>query len=123
MLETYDVLVVGGGHAGNEAAHAAATLGSKVLLVTMNLTTIGAMSCNPAMGGVAKGQILREIDALGGMSGRISDRTAVQFRMPQPVQRTRQCGHQEHKTTDTHSAKNGGQHWRPTPTFTSGKTW
>lgn len=81
MLETYDVLVVGGGHAGNEAAHAAATLGSKVLLVTMNLTTIGAMSCNPAMGGVAKGQILREIDALGGMSGRISDRTAVQFRM------------------------------------------
>ena len=81
MLETYDVLVVGGGHAGNEAAHAAATLGSKVLLISMNLTTIGAMSCNPAMGGVAKGQILREIDALGGMSGRISDRTAVQFRM------------------------------------------
>ena len=81
MLETYDVLVVGGGHAGNEAAHAAAQLGSKVLLITMNLTTIGAMSCNPAMGGVAKGQILREIDALGGMSGRISDRSAIQFRM------------------------------------------
>lgn len=81
MLESYDILVVGGGHAGNEAAHAAATLGSKVLLVSMNLTTIGAMSCNPAMGGVAKGQILREIDALGGMSGRISDRSAVQFRM------------------------------------------
>ncbi|MBK12128.1 MAG: tRNA uridine-5-carboxymethylaminomethyl(34) synthesis enzyme MnmG [Crocinitomicaceae bacterium] len=81
MLEKYDVLVVGGGHAGNEAAHAAAQMGSKVLLVTMNLTTIGAMSCNPAMGGVAKGQILREIDALGGMSGRISDRTAIQFRM------------------------------------------
>lgn len=81
MLESYDILVVGGGHAGNEAAHAAATMGSKVLLVSMNLTTIGAMSCNPAMGGVAKGQILREIDALGGMSGRISDRSAVQFRM------------------------------------------
>lgn len=81
MLESYDVLVVGGGHAGNEAAHAAAQMGSKVLLITMNLTTIGAMSCNPAMGGVAKGQILREIDALGGMSGRISDRSAIQFRM------------------------------------------
>ena len=80
MLESYDVLVVGGGHAGNEAAHAAAQMGSKVLL-TMNLTTIGAMSCNPAMGGVAKGQILREVDALGGMSGRISDRSAIQFRM------------------------------------------
>ena len=81
MLEHYDILVVGGGHAGNEAAHAAATMGHKVLLISMNLTTIGAMSCNPAMGGVAKGQILREIDALGGMSGRISDRSAVQFRM------------------------------------------
>ena len=81
MLESYDVLVVGGGHAGNEAAHAAAQMGSKVLLITMNLTTIGAMSCHPAMGGVAKGQILREVDALGGMSGRISDRSAIQFRM------------------------------------------
>ena len=81
MLEHYDIVVVGGGHAGNEAAHAAATMGQKVLLISMNLTTIGAMSCNPAMGGVAKGQILREIDALGGMSGRISDRSAVQFRM------------------------------------------
>lgn len=81
MLEHYDVIVVGAGHAGNEAAHAAATLGSKTLLISMNLGTIGAMSCNPAMGGVAKGQILREIDALGGMSGRISDRSAVQFRM------------------------------------------
>ena len=81
MLEHYDVIVVGGGHAGNEAAHAAASLNQKVLLISMNLTTIGAMSCNPAMGGVAKGQILREIDALGGLSGRISDRSAVQFRM------------------------------------------
>ena len=81
MLQEYDVIVVGAGHAGNEAAHAAATLGETVLLISMNLGTIGAMSCNPAMGGVAKGQILREIDALGGMSGRISDRSAIQFRM------------------------------------------
>ena len=81
MLQAYDVIVVGAGHAGNEAAHAAATLGESVLLISMNLGTIGAMSCNPAMGGVAKGQILREIDALGGMSGRISDRSAIQFRM------------------------------------------
>src|SRR6056300_1428108 len=77
----YDVIVVGAGHAGCEAAHAAATMGSKVLLVTMNMETIAKMSCNPAMGGVAKGQIVREIDALGGMSGIISDKSAVQFRM------------------------------------------
>ena len=77
----YDVIVVGAGHAGNEAAHAAAKLGSKVLLVTMNLQTIGQMSCNPAMGGIAKGQIIREIDAMGGMSGIITDNTTLQFRM------------------------------------------
>lgn len=77
----YDVIVVGGGHAGCEAATAAARLGSKTLLLTMNLQTIAQMSCNPAMGGVAKGQIVREIDALGGMSGIISDKTAIQFRM------------------------------------------
>ncbi|MGL4631205.1 MAG: tRNA uridine-5-carboxymethylaminomethyl(34) synthesis enzyme MnmG [Leadbetterella sp.] len=81
MFEQYDILVVGAGHAGCEAAHAAATMGSKVLLVTMNLQTIAQMSCNPAMGGVAKGQIVREIDALGGMSGIISDETMIQFRM------------------------------------------
>ena len=68
MFEKYDVIVVGAGHAGCEAAHAAATMGSKVLLITMNLQTIAQMSCNPAMGGVAKGQIVREIDALGGQS-------------------------------------------------------
>ena len=79
--ETYDVVVVGGGHAGCEAAAAAANLGSKVLLVTMNMGVIGQMSCNPAMGGVAKGQIVREIDALGGYSGIVSDRSTVQFRM------------------------------------------
>jgi tRNA uridine 5-carboxymethylaminomethyl modification enzyme len=77
----YDIIVVGAGHAGNEAAAAAAKLGAKVLLVTMNMQTIGQMSCNPAMGGVAKGQIVREIDALGGLSGIISDKTAIQFRM------------------------------------------
>ena len=81
MLQKYDVIVVGGGHAGNEAAAAAANLGSKVLMVTMNMNTIGQMSCNPAMGGIAKGQIIREIDALGGYSGIVSDRSAIQFRM------------------------------------------
>lgn len=77
----YDVIVVGAGHAGNEAAHAASELGSKTLLITMNLGTVGQMSCNPAMGGIAKGQIVREIDALGGMSGIISDKSAIQMRM------------------------------------------
>ncbi len=78
---TYDVIVVGAGHAGCEAAAAAANLGSSVLLVTMNMGTIAQMSCNPAMGGVAKGQIIREVDALGGYSGIITDKTAIQFRM------------------------------------------
>lgn len=77
----YDVIVIGGGHAGSEAAAAAANLGSSTLLVTMNLQTIAQMSCNPAMGGIAKGQIVREIDALGGYSGIVSDKTAIQFRM------------------------------------------
>ena len=77
----YDVIVVGGGHAGCEAAYAAAKLGSRVLLISQNLETIARMSCNPAMGGIAKGQILREIDALGGMSGIITDRSTIQFRM------------------------------------------
>jgi len=81
MNDIFDVIVVGGGHAGCEAAHAAATMGAKVLLVTMNMNTIAQMSCNPAMGGIAKGQIVREIDALGGMSGIISDETMVQFKM------------------------------------------
>lgn len=81
MFEKYDVIVVGAGHAGCEAAHAAGTMGSKVLLITMNMQTIAQMSCNPAMGGVAKGQIVREIDALGGMSGIISDKSMIQFRM------------------------------------------
>ena len=81
MFPIYDVIVVGAGHAGCEAAHAAAKMGSSVLLCTMNMNTIAQMSCNPAMGGVAKGQIIREIDALGGMSGIISDKSTIQFRM------------------------------------------
>ncbi|WP_026632709.1 tRNA uridine-5-carboxymethylaminomethyl(34) synthesis enzyme MnmG [Dyadobacter alkalitolerans] len=81
MFQEYDVIVVGAGHAGCEAAAAAATMGSSVLLITMNMHTIAQMSCNPAMGGVAKGQIVREIDALGGQSGIISDKTMIQFRM------------------------------------------
>jgi tRNA uridine 5-carboxymethylaminomethyl modification enzyme len=81
MFPKYDVIVVGAGHAGCEAAHAAARMGSSVLLCTMNMNTIAQMSCNPAMGGVAKGQIVREIDALGGMSGIISDKSMIQFRM------------------------------------------
>lgn len=79
--EEYDVIVVGGGHAGCEAAASAANMGSKTLLVTMSLQTIAQMSCNPAMGGIAKGQIVREIDALGGYSGIVSDKTAIQFKM------------------------------------------
>ena len=79
--QTYDVIVVGGGHAGCEAAAAAANTGSSTLLVTMNLQNIAQMSCNPAMGGIAKGQIVREIDAMGGYSGIVSDRTAIQFKM------------------------------------------
>ncbi|SMC31894.1 tRNA uridine-5-carboxymethylaminomethyl(34) synthesis enzyme MnmG [Moheibacter sediminis] len=81
FLTEYDVIVVGGGHAGAEATAAAANMGSKTLLVTMNLQAIGQMSCNPAMGGIAKGQIVREIDALGGQSGLVTDKTMIQFKM------------------------------------------
>jgi tRNA uridine 5-carboxymethylaminomethyl modification enzyme len=77
----YDIIVVGGGHAGCEAAHAAATMGAKTLLITMDMTKLAQMSCNPAMGGIAKGQIVREIDAMGGMSGIITDKSMIQFRM------------------------------------------
>ena len=81
MFPEYDVIVVGAGHAGCEAAVAAANMGSTVMLATMNMQTIAQMSCNPAMGGVAKGQIVREIDALGGYSGIVTDETMIQFRL------------------------------------------
>lgn len=81
MTFNYDVIVVGAGHAGCEAAAAAANMGSKTLLITMDMNKIAQMSCNPAVGGIAKGQIVREIDALGGYMGIVTDRTAIQFRM------------------------------------------
>src|SRR5436190_9567242 len=81
MNSNFDIVVVGAGHAGCEAAASAANMGSKVLLITMDMTKIAQMSCNPAMGGIAKGQIVREIDAIGGYSGIVSDRSAIQFRM------------------------------------------
>src|SRR5438132_12629976 len=81
MFPEYDIIVVGAGHAGCEAAAAGANMGSKVLLITMNMQTIAQMSCNPAMGGIAKGQIVREIDALGGYSGVVTNKSMLQFRM------------------------------------------
>src|SRR6056297_3583303 len=81
MGKEYDVIVVGGGHAGSEAASATASMGSKTLLITMDMTKFAQMSCNPAMGGIAKGQIIREIDALGGYSGIVTDRSMIQFRL------------------------------------------
>jgi tRNA uridine 5-carboxymethylaminomethyl modification enzyme len=96
FLEKYDVIVVGAGHAGCEAAASAANMGCKTLLVTMSLQNIAQMSCNPAMGGIAKGQIVREIDALGGYSGIVSDKTAVQFKMLNQS-KVQQCGRQDAK--------------------------
>ena len=81
MRFSYDVVVVGAGHAGCEAAAAAARLGMDTLLITLDLTKIAMMSCNPAIGGIAKGQIVREIDALGGLTGKVTDATSIQFRM------------------------------------------
>ena len=81
MRLSYDIVVVGAGHAGAEAASAAARLGSRTLLITIDMEKIASMSCNPAVGGVAKGQIVREIDALGGQMARITDQSAIQFRM------------------------------------------
>ena len=110
MFQEYDVIVVGAGHAGCEAAAAAANMGSKVLLITMNLQTIAQMSCNPAMGGIAKGQIVREIDALGGYSGIVSDESMIQFRMLNS-QRGLPCGVPGHKMTECYFLKNGEKSW------------
>src|SRR5258706_10169888 len=79
--EAFDVIVIGGGHAGCEAASAASRLGAQTALITLNLDLIGQMSCNPAIGGIAKGHLVREIDALGGIMGRVADRTGIQFRL------------------------------------------
>ena len=81
MIQEYDVIVVGGGHAGCEASAASANMGCRTLLITMDMTKFAQMSCNPAMGGVAKGQIIREIDAIGGYSGIVTDRSMIQFRL------------------------------------------
>ena len=81
LLDKYDIIVVGAGHAGSEAAAAGANMEARVLLITMDMTKIAQMSCNPAVGGIAKGQIVREIDALGGYSGIVTDRSMIQFRM------------------------------------------
>ena len=105
--DVYDVIVVGAGHAGSEAAAAAANMGSKTLLITMNLQNIAQMSCNPAMGGIAKGQIVREIDALGGYSGIVSDTSAIQFKMLNKSKGPA-CGALGCKVTECVSRKTGG---------------
>jgi glucose-inhibited division protein A len=110
MFPEYDIIVVGAGHAGCEAAAAAANMGSKVLLVTMNMQTIAQMSCNPAMGGIAKGQIVREIDAMGGYSGIVSDLSMIQFRIL-TGQRVLQCGVPGYKATGCFLLQNGGKCW------------
>lgn len=107
MILEYDIIVIGGGHAGCEAASAAARLGSRTLLLTMVMTKMASMSCNPAVGGVAKGQIIREIDALGGQMGRITDLTTIQFRML-TVRRAPPCGVRAPNATNRASQPNGG---------------
>ena len=107
----FDIIVIGAGHAGCEAAAAAARLGSKTCLITMDMNKIAQMSCNPAIGGIAKGQIVREIDALGGYTGIVTDKTAIQFRM---LNRS--------KGPATSSSGRGGRYWRTSPTYPSGRT-
>ena len=105
-MKKYDIIVVGGGHAGSEAAAAAANLGSKTLLVTMDMTKFGQMSCNPAMGGVAKGQIIREIDALGGYSAIVTDKQLFNFACS-INQKVLLCGVREHNATVCNFLSNG----------------
>ena len=116
----YDVIVIGAGHAGCEAAAAAANMGSKTCLITMDMNKIGQMSCNPAVGGIAKGQIVREIDALGGYMGLVTDRTAIQFRM---LNRSKVplCGAPAPNVTAASLSGHGARFWRILPICTFGK--
>ena len=115
MTFDYDVLVIGAGHAGCEAAHAAARMGANTCLITMDMNKIGQMSCNPAVGGIAKGQIVREIDALGGKMGEISSACSIVPRVPP-------CGALVHSPTEASSSGLGARCSRILPTSPSGKT-
>ena len=120
MTLDYDILVIGGGHAGCEAASAAARMGSRTLLLTMDMTKLANMSCNPAVGGVAKGQIVREIDALGGRTARITDRTTLQFRM---LNRSKGAAMWSRARSATKAVfrPNGGTNWKIRRTSISGR--
>ncbi len=118
MFNKYNVIVVGAGHAGCEAAAAAANLGSSVLLITMNMGVIAQMSCNPAIGGVAKGQIVREIDAMGGYTGIIADKSTIQFRM---LNKSKGPAMWSPRTTGCALQKNGDFNWSPFPISICGK--
>ncbi len=120
MTFNYDVIVVGAGHAGCEAAAAAANLGSKTLLITMDMNKIAQMSCNPAVGGIAKGQIVREIDALGGYMGIVTDKTAIQFRMLNRV-KVLPCGARARKATVPASSTVGEGSWKIFRIYISGR--
>ena len=116
----YDVIVIGAGHAGCEAAAAATNLGSKTCLITMDMNKIGQMSCNPAVGGIAKGQIVREIDALGGYMGLVTDKTAIQFRMLNRSKGPAMWSPRASATEENLSGP-GEKFWRTCPTCISGK--
>jgi len=111
MKFKYDIIVVGAGHAGCEAATAAANLGSQTLLITMDMNKIAQMSCNPAVGGIAKGQIVREIDALGGQMGIVTDLTAIQFRMLNRSKGPAMWSPRAQSAIGRNSLINGGKHW------------
>ena len=120
MTFNYDVIVVGAGHAGCEAAAAAANMGSKTLLITMDMNKIAQMSCNPAVGGIAKGQIVREIDALGGYMGIVTDRTAIQFRMLNQSKGPAMWSRAPRATAPV-SSNAGGEYWKTCRTCISGR--
>jgi tRNA uridine 5-carboxymethylaminomethyl modification enzyme len=123
VFPQYDVIVVGAGHAGCEAAVAAANLGCKVLLATMNMQTIAQMSCNPAMGGVAKGQIVREVDALCGYSGIVTDHTMVQFRMLNKSKGPAMWSPRAQSDRMQFAAQMALKCWKRTRILTSGRKW